>query len=125
MMVRYIGRLRKPLSCDDDNMVEMAEILSSVQRSLRMKVLDRRMARAMTDLVNALDFGDDCERYYERVLGEGSFANCYYELLRKFGTSSSADIDRMVKHQIALLEEFYEWDESPSPPNSPKFTLDE
>lgn len=120
-----MGRLRKPLSCDDENMVELAEILASVQRSLRMKILNRRMARAMTDLVNALDFGDDCERYYERVLNEGSFANCYYELLRKFGTSPSADVDRMVKHQIALLEEFYEWTEVPSPPASPKLRLDE
>jgi hypothetical protein len=124
-MVRYLGRLRKPLSCDDENMVELAEVLSSMQRSLRMKVLDRRMARAMSDLVNALDFGDDCERYYERVLSEGSFANCYYELLRKFGTSPSADVDRLVKRQTALLEEFYDWTEAPSPPNSPRFTLDE
>ena len=45
--------------------------------------------RAMCDYVNMFDFGDDCEHYFQRLLITGSFANCYYELLRKFGGSTS------------------------------------
>lgn len=122
-MVQYQGHLLKPLSdgriLDDSNMVDLAEILASTQRSLRMDADVRRLARAMCDYVNMFDFGDDCEHYFQRLLITGSFANCYYELLRKFGGSTSEAIDAMVKRQIALLEEFYSWDDYPTPPPSP------